>query len=1385
MHQHSSVSDFKSLFMSSSGAQGVSLAPTSHTRSSSIATNHVSAPPNLSSNPDEFLQIATEFDLMGKRPQDIDPVDVSTLFDFALECGYNGVSEAKRETMRRLPKEQKLQIIKQVYVQYTNPSSSIADTEKPAAHYIEALKNAQQTLSNSLSKSMTSHFVQLVTRSSNTHNSSGSGGSKSSIPLKELLSQLLVQCKTSGESWLRQFLDLGGLTVLFNLLRGIHARKERKSKYVDAELEILKVLKFVVKNEFEINELLAKSEWINILAFSLDSPILPARISATDFLLALVALNYPKGHNLVLRAFETYRTEYGAMRLFERFVGTISEIVDSRGTFGSLVGARKEVGGAIGGIVTMNREKAHTDMKDYLISALALIRYIVQVPSQLEYRIHLRNEFMACGLFKVFKKLKTWAPTEYAGIMVHVEEFEARSQMDHDEFVEGMDAGICDDVIDMEDEHKVLTVLMESYNGDDSGKEYIRSIIRHLLIPTKMMDDIARVKFLQLLDGLLAQMVLDGKGIQGDFFETYGVQVEELVKGFIEKDEFESMKEELVKARLKLSELNAENRKLERDADSARIVRAGSKEFLKFSAMQDILKQKEEEMCELNLKLHRLKMNQESILKNLKLDLNQILAHVTKYPGLQKVDSGTCDTELDHLDTLALNPAPSSTLPPPPPLPPMATGLPPPPPPPPPPPFMSSSIPGAVPPPPPPPPPGLGGPPPPPPPPGIAGGPPPPPPGPNAFSAPPGLPKRVQKFKPTSEVRRLQWDRLPDPVVKETIWLKRISKLDKEPTVLHQGSGEVKSKAVAVAAVDVESQLELEGVFRDIQTRFGVKAKVLKPSKSDESLAGVVGGSGGVDSTSAGGKIAEVTLIDGKKAQNMMIMLGRLKQYSSQEICKFILCANENIVSESVMKQLIGFMPTKDEEKDLKSFKGEISSLRKAEQFLLEMIKVPHRDAVLNSIIYKIMFAERLKSLDEDLTVGLTAVSCLDKCDRFMKVLEIVLSMGNFMNSGTFIGSVHGFRINSINKLADVKCTEGKGSLLHFLAETVEHKFTHLSEFTLELQDCIPAARLSIEVLKSDLKILQAGLKGLQSTLAKLSSSPNANDESSLTYEYTQLMAPFSDHASETLEELEVRMQKLEKGFGEVVQAFGEDPCKTPFDEFFGMFRHFLQSYESVCKENAAERDRQQKIEKRKKMQEERESQRVASSSKLLLQNSSTRTPVKSPGFGPLGLQSAISPNRQVTSPLGSPLQTSGKWGLRLESSSNIGSPSSGSTPYPESGQDGTESSLPSIPSTSMNVMDDILASLKEGSLLLDLAPPSSPPPKKYASPTPLKMGASQLAEQKVAKLGVEMSRKPGAGGSSWSQSLRKVSSGNVGTKALEMLEKLREQREPSKHTGI
>ena len=109
---------------------------------------------------------------------------------------------------------------------------------------------------------------------------------------------------------------------------------------------------------------------------------------------------------------------------------------------------------------------------------------------QLEYRIHLRNELMACGFAKVIAKLKTWAKAEFQDIIHHVELFEHRSQSDHSEFIEGLDVGLTD--IDMDDPHAILTSLIRAYDKDPEGAGYVSSILQHLLIPTRLADEVSR-----------------------------------------------------------------------------------------------------------------------------------------------------------------------------------------------------------------------------------------------------------------------------------------------------------------------------------------------------------------------------------------------------------------------------------------------------------------------------------------------------------------------------------------------------------------------------------------------------------------------------------------------------------------------------------------------------------------------------------------------------------------------------------------------------------------------------------------------------------------------------------------------------------------------------
>ncbi|KAI8852793.1 hypothetical protein BC829DRAFT_430386 [Chytridium lagenaria] len=1041
-------------------------------------------------------ETAKQHNVFGTKAKDVDDKIVAELFEMALDCGYSDMSEGKRSSMRNLPKEQKLQLVKQVLM--GAQPSPMSEQDKTPQYYLDMITSAISTLVGTSSRTLSIQFINMVAR-----NLGGAG--RSQPTLKEILSQLRVQLRGGGMRWLGQFVELGGLKPDI-----------RKQKYTDIELETLKILKLIVNVQKNIVDLLSKPGYLNTLALSIDSPILSARTSAIEFFLVLVTLDYPKGHNLVIRAFETFRQTRGHLRLFGSVVSALVEVVESRGKFGTMVGSKRDV---LEGMIqsSSNLEQAQKEINDFIISSVSLIRWIVEVPSQLEYRIHLRNEMTVCGFSSVISKLKLWAPSEFRGIMTHIEGFELRAQADQDEFIEGLDAGIAD--IDLDNPHAVLDNLLEAYKKDAVGTGYIKTILQHLLIPTRLSNDIVRTKYLYFIDRLVTQVVLDRKGFDPDFTDAYKVSVEDIINGFVDLDAMEGMIDEVQRLRHRCSELTSEKRKVERDLDEAQ-----NKYETKVATLEDVASMKDRLLSILREQFDDFKSRQESVMLNHGKDLRIILEAIQngKKSGIDSAYSSNSDLEFDE----AL------------PTPPLEASFPPPPPPPPP------SM-GGPPPPPPPPPPGMGGPPPPPPPPGMGG--PPPPPAPGMFAPPPTLPKKKQLFHPTSELRRVQWERLPDNLVKETLWYKRDD-------------------------AALEMRLDELGVFREIETLFAAKAKMGRKEVVAVEEVKV-----------KEGEKAELTLIDGKKAQNLMIILGRLRQYSMREICNAIENVNEDIITEAVVKQFLSFLPSPDEMRKLKDFKGDPSSLRRAEQFLIELVQIQHIEEILSCIQFKLSFPERFKSLDEEVTMSLLGFQALKKADTFQEVLEVILAVGNFMNSGSFMGSVHGFKIGSLSKIADVKGANGKTTLLHFVAEVIHTKMPTLKSFVTELKDVSPASRVNPEVLRSDLRQVRKGVSELTSLLAKMQTSP-----------FVDVMTPFSRTVTDAIEELEGRFKRMEKLYVDAAVLYGEDPAKMKQDEFFGIFKGFVSAFESAMTDNATERERQLVIERRKKAQEEREASRKA-----------------------------------------------------------------------------------------------------------------------------------------------------------------------------------------------
>ena len=101
----------------------------------------------------------------------------------------------------------------------------------------------------------------------------------------------------------------------------------------------------------------------------------------------------------------------------------------------------------------------------------------------------------------------------------------------------------------------------------------------------------------------------------------------------------------------------------------------------------------------------------------------------------------------------------------------------------------------------------------------------------------------------------------------------------------------------------------------------------------------------------------------------------------------------------------------------------------------------------------------------------------------FRRLLELVLGLGNYLNGGTPRGRAHGFKLDSLVKLATIKSIDSKMTLLHYLAELVNKQEAELLDVGEELTHSKDCSRLSATQLKADMQGVKKGLGNVQKHL--------------------------------------------------------------------------------------------------------------------------------------------------------------------------------------------------------------------------------------------------------------------------------------------------------------
>uniref|UniRef100_A0A4X2LQ34 Dishevelled associated activator of morphogenesis 2 n=1 Tax=Vombatus ursinus TaxID=29139 RepID=A0A4X2LQ34_VOMUR len=843
----------------------------------------------------------------------------------------------------------------------------------------------------------------------------------------KVVEDLKTALRTQPMRFVTRFIELDGLTCLLNFLRSMdHATCESR-----IHTSLIGCIKALMNNSQGRAHVLAQPEGISTIAQSLRTENSKTKVAVLEILGAVCLV--PGGHKKVLQAMLHYQV-YAAERT--RFQTLLNELDRSMGRY------RDEV-----------------NLKTAIMSFINAVLNAGAGEDNLEFRLHLRYEFLMLGIQPVIDKLRRH---ENAILDRHLDFFEMVRNEDDLELARRFDMVH----IDTKSASQMFDLIHRKLKHTEAYP-YLLSMLQHCLqLPYKRNG--GSIHHWQLLDRILQQIVLqDERGVDPDLAPLENFNVKNIIKMLVNENEVNQWRDQAEKFRKEHMELVSRLERKERECETKTI-------------------EKDEMMKTLNKMKDKLARESQE-LRQARGQLAELVAQLSEFSP-----TGTLSSPPPPGGPF---PIPSSKnsidLPPtPPPLP-----------------FSCS--------------------PPPPPPPLPPGGPPPPPGAPPCFgmgmpppvaSLPSGCPPLRKKCvpQPSHPLKSFNWVKLNEERISDTVWneiddLQVFQVLDLE---------------------DLEKMFSAYQRHQDLLTNPSFKQKEMGSTE---------------DLYLTTRKVKELSVIDGRRAQNCIILLSKLK-LSNEEIRRAVLKMDEEEdLAKDMLEQLLKFTPEKSDIDLLEEHKHEIDRMARADRFLYEMSRIDHYQQRLQALFFKKKFQERLAETKPKVEALLLASRELTRSHRLKRLLEVVLAIGNYMNKGQR-GGAYGFRVSSLNKIADTKSSIDRNiSLLHYLIMILEKNFPDILNMPTELQHLPEAAKVNLSELEKEVNNIRKGLRAVEA-------------------------------------------------FARALKHFGEPEGKMQPDEFFGIFDTFLQAFSEARQDLESMRKKKEEEERRARMEamlkEQRERER-------------------------------------------------------------------------------------------------------------------------------------------------------------------------------------------------
>ncbi|XP_074199369.1 formin-like protein 1 isoform X2 [Camelus bactrianus] len=299
---------------------------------------------------------------------------------------------------------------------------------------------------------------------------------------------------------------------------------------------------------------------------------------------------------------------------------------------------------------------------------------------------------------------------------------------------------------------------------------------------------------------------------------------------------------------------------------------------------------------------------------------------------------------------------------------------------------------------------------------------------------------------------------------------------------------------------------------------------------------------------------SKAILIEANRAKNLAITL-RKGNLGADRICQAIETYDLQALGLDFLELLTRFLPTEYERSLISRFEREqrpMEELSEEDHFMLRFSRIPRLSERMNTLIFLGNFPDTAQMLMPQLNAIIAASMSIKSSDKLRQILEIVLAFGNYMNSSKR-GAAYGFRLQSLDALLEMKSTDRKQTLLHYLVKVIAEKYPQLTGFHSDLHFLDKAGSVSLDSVLGDVRALQRGLELTQREFVR-------QDDCVVLKEFLRANSP-------TMDKLLADSKTAQEAYESVVEYFGENPKTTSPSMFFSLFSRFIKAYKKAEQE--------------------------------------------------------------------------------------------------------------------------------------------------------------------------------------------------------------------------